>query len=42
MDRAFQHYEALGLDGLILFAGDKPIAITMGSLLESGSIRRTL
>ena len=36
MDRAFQHYEALGLDGLILFAGDKPIAITMGSLLSPG------
>lgn len=25
LDRAFQNYEALGLDGLLLLDGDKPL-----------------
>ncbi len=34
LNRAFQNYEALGLDGLLLLDGDKPIAMTIGSLLS--------
>ena len=34
LDRAFQNYEALGLDGLLLLDGDKPIAMTIGSLIS--------
>lgn len=32
-DRALSHYAALELDGLILFDGDEPLALTMGSHL---------
>lgn len=34
LSRAFQNYEALGLDGMLLLDGDKPIAMTIGSLLS--------
>ena len=33
LDRAFRNYDALGLDGLVLLNGDRPIAMTIGSLL---------
>lgn len=31
--RAFSHFDALGLEGLILYAGGEPVAVTMGSRL---------
>ena len=34
LHRAFQHYEALGLEGLLLYRGDTVIAMTMGSRLS--------
>ena len=36
LDRAFRNYDALGLDGLVLLNGDRPIAMTIGSLLTPG------
>lgn len=33
-ERALRHYEALGMEGLLLFNGDEPIALTMGSPLS--------
>ncbi len=34
LDRALRDYEALGLDGLVLFDGDDLLAVTMGSRLS--------
>ena len=34
LDRALGNYEALGLDGLLLLDEDKPVALTIGSLLS--------
>lgn len=33
-ERALRHYGALGMEGLLLFNGDEPIALTMGSPLS--------
>lgn len=35
MGRAFDHFEALGFEGLILLAGGKPVAFTMGNPITS-------
>ena len=32
--RAFEHFENLGLEGLILYVGEQPVAVTMGSRLS--------
>ena len=32
--RAFAHFDQLGLEGLILYAGGEPVAVTMGSRLS--------
>ena len=32
--RAFDHFAELGLEGLVLFAGGEPVAVTMGSRLS--------
>ena len=35
LDRAFKHYDALGLDGLALFDGDRVLAFSIASRLSS-------
>ena len=32
--RAFENFDALGLEGLVLYAGGEPVAVTMGSRLS--------
>ena len=32
--RAFKNFDALGLEGLVLYAGGEPVAVTMGSRLS--------
>lgn len=32
--RAFEHFDELGLEGLVLYAGGQPVAVTMGSRLS--------
>ena len=32
--RAFEHFDELGLEGLVLYAGGEPVAVTMGSRLS--------
>ncbi|MBQ9112389.1 MAG: DUF2156 domain-containing protein [Clostridia bacterium] len=35
LDRAFRHYEELGMDGLVLLDGDDVLAVTLGSRLSA-------
>ena len=35
LDRAFDHFEVLGLEGLMLLDGDTPLAFTLGSRLSA-------
>ena len=34
LNRAFDHWEALGLEGMVLYVGSQPVAMTMGSRLS--------
>lgn len=38
LNRAFTHWQELGMEGLVLYAGDKPIAMTMGSFLAEDTV----
>ena len=38
LERAFSHYEALGLDGMVLLDGDRVLAFTMASRLSENTM----
>lgn len=38
LTRAFAHYEALGMEGLVLYVGSQVVAMTMGSFLSGDTI----
>ena len=38
LDRAFRHYEALHMEGILLKLGDEPIAMSMGSFMQDDMI----
>lgn len=38
LDRAFRHYKELGMEGLVLYAGGKVAAMTMGSFLAEDTV----
>ncbi len=37
LERAFAHWQTLGLEGLVLMEGEKPLAFTMGSFLSENT-----
>ena len=38
LQRAFRHYDALGMDGLVLFDGDRVLAFSMASVLSEDTL----
>ena len=38
LDRAFRHYEELGLEGLMLLDGDEVLAVTIGSFMSEDTV----
>ena len=38
LNRAFAHWKELGLEGLVLYVGDQPAAMTMGSRLSGDTV----
>ena len=38
LDRAFAHWQELGMEGLVLYVGDQVVAMTMGSFLDEETI----
>ena len=38
LDRAFAHWQELGMEGLVLYVGDQVVAMTMGSFLDDETV----